>query len=34
MGWKIAYFDLDKSDLALFQGQYHGDHVAEADPQK
>ena len=31
-GWKIAYFDLEKSDLCLFQSQYHGDHVAEADP--
>jgi methylmalonyl-CoA epimerase len=31
-GWRIAYFDLDKSGLALFQSQYHGDHVAEADP--
>jgi catechol 2,3-dioxygenase-like lactoylglutathione lyase family enzyme len=30
-GWKIAYFDLNNSDLALFQSQYHGDHVAEAE---
>jgi hypothetical protein len=27
----IAYFDFDKSDLAIVQGQYHGDHVAKAD---
>ena len=33
-GWRIAYFDLDNSDLSLFQSQYHGDHVAEADPQE
>jgi catechol 2,3-dioxygenase-like lactoylglutathione lyase family enzyme len=33
-GWRIAYFDLDKSDLAVFQSQYHGDHVAEADPHQ
>ena len=33
-GWRIAYFDLDNSDLALFQSQYHGDHVVEADPQQ
>ena len=33
-GWKIAYFDLDNSDLALFRSQYHGDHVAEADPEQ
>ncbi len=33
-GWRIAYFDLDKSGLALFQSQYHGDHVVEADPQQ
>ena len=30
-GWKIAYFDLDKSGLGLFQSCYHGDHLAEAD---
>jgi catechol 2,3-dioxygenase-like lactoylglutathione lyase family enzyme len=33
-GWRIAYFDLDRSGLALFQSQYHGDHVAEACPQE
>jgi methylmalonyl-CoA/ethylmalonyl-CoA epimerase len=33
-GWRIAYFDLDKSGLSLFQSHYHGDHVAEADPQQ
>jgi catechol 2,3-dioxygenase-like lactoylglutathione lyase family enzyme len=33
MGWKVAYFELDKSGLGLFHSQYHGDHVAEADPQ-
>jgi methylmalonyl-CoA epimerase len=33
-GWRIAYFDLDKSGLALFQSQHHGDHVAESDPQR
>jgi methylmalonyl-CoA/ethylmalonyl-CoA epimerase len=33
-GWRIAYFDLEKSGLDLFQSQYHGDHIAEADPQK
>ena len=33
-GWKIAYFDLDRSDLGLFQSCYHGDHLAEADPQE
>ena len=33
-GWTIAYFDLNNSDLALFQNQYHDDHVAEADPQQ
>lgn len=33
-GWRIAYFDLDKSGLGLFQSQYHGDHAAEADPQE
>ena len=31
-GWKIAYFDLDKSGLDLFKSCYHGDHLAEADP--
>jgi catechol 2,3-dioxygenase-like lactoylglutathione lyase family enzyme len=32
-GWKIAYFDLERSGLGLFQSCYHGDHVAEAGPQ-
>ena len=32
-GWRIAYFDLEKSGLDLFQSCYHGDHLAEADPQ-
>jgi methylmalonyl-CoA/ethylmalonyl-CoA epimerase len=31
-GWKIAYFDLDNKDLAVFRSQYHGDHLAEAAP--
>jgi methylmalonyl-CoA/ethylmalonyl-CoA epimerase len=30
-GWKIAYFDFEKSDLELFKSCYHGDHIAEAD---
>ena len=29
-GWRIAYFDLDKSGLSLFKSSYHGDHLAEA----
>ncbi len=29
-GWKIAYFDLNKSRLDVFQSHYHGDHLAEA----
>jgi methylmalonyl-CoA/ethylmalonyl-CoA epimerase len=33
-GWRVAYFDLEKSGLDLLQSQYHGDHIAEADPQK
>ena len=33
-GWKIAYFDLGKSGLDLFQSCYHGDHLAEAKPQE
>ena len=33
-GWSIANFDFDKSDLALFQTRYHGDHLVEADPQQ
>lgn len=31
-GWKIAYFDLEKSGLELFKSCYHGDHLAEAEP--
>jgi catechol 2,3-dioxygenase-like lactoylglutathione lyase family enzyme len=30
-GWKIAYFDFDKSNLELFRSCYHGDHIVEAD---
>ena len=30
-GWKISYFDLEKSGLDLFKSCYHGDHLAEAD---
>ena len=30
-GWRIANFDFDHSDLALFQSRYHDDHLAEAD---
>jgi methylmalonyl-CoA/ethylmalonyl-CoA epimerase len=30
-GWKIAYFDFEKSDLDLLKSCYHGDHLAEAD---
>ncbi len=33
-GWKISYFDLEKSGLDLFKSCYHGDHLAEADPIK
>lgn len=33
-GWKIAYFDFDRSDLSLLHSQYHGDHVVEAGLQK
>ncbi|MHC4778451.1 MAG: VOC family protein [Planctomycetota bacterium] len=32
-GWKIANFDLGRSDLPYFQDPYHSDHLAEADPQ-
>lgn len=32
-GWRIAYFDLEKSGLDLFQSHFHGDHIAEVDPQ-
>lgn len=30
-GWKIAYFDFDKSELSLFESSHHGDHLAQAD---
>jgi methylmalonyl-CoA/ethylmalonyl-CoA epimerase len=30
-GWRIAYFDFEKSDLGLLKSCYHGDHLAEAD---
>jgi catechol 2,3-dioxygenase-like lactoylglutathione lyase family enzyme len=33
-GWSIAYFDLERSGLDLFRSHYHGDHIAEADPQE
>ena len=29
-GWRVAYFDLDRSGLGLFRSHYHGDHIAEA----
>jgi methylmalonyl-CoA/ethylmalonyl-CoA epimerase len=29
-GWRIAYFDFEKSDLELFKSCYHGDHLTEA----
>jgi catechol 2,3-dioxygenase-like lactoylglutathione lyase family enzyme len=29
-GWRIAYFDFEKSDLDLLKSCYHGDHIAEA----
>jgi methylmalonyl-CoA/ethylmalonyl-CoA epimerase len=29
-GWKVAYFDFDKSGLSMFKNSYHGDHLAEA----
>ena len=29
-GWTIANFDLNHSDLPLFQSKYHDDHLAEA----
>ena len=32
-GWSIAYFDLERSNLGLFQSCYHGDHLVEAEPQ-
>lgn len=28
-GWRIAYFDLDRSGLDLFRSGHHGDHLAE-----
>lgn len=28
-GWKIAYFDFEKSSLDLLQSCHHGDHLAE-----
>jgi hypothetical protein len=30
-GWRVAYFDLDKSGLSLFRSSHHGDHLAEGD---
>ena len=30
-GWRIAYFDFEKSDLDMLKSCYHGDHLAEAD---
>lgn len=30
-GWKVSYFDLEKSGLGLFKSCHHGDHLAEAD---
>ena len=33
-GWRIAYFDLDKSGLGLFRSCYHGDHIAQAEPHE
>jgi len=32
-GWKVAYFDLDKSGLSLLNSSHHGDHLAEAEPE-
>jgi methylmalonyl-CoA/ethylmalonyl-CoA epimerase len=32
-GWNIGYFDFDKRDIPVLHGHYHGDHVAEAEPQ-
>jgi len=29
--WKISYFDLDRSGLAIFNSCNHGDHLAEVD---
>ena len=28
-GWKIAYFDFERSDLDLLKSCYHGDHLVE-----
>jgi methylmalonyl-CoA/ethylmalonyl-CoA epimerase len=28
-GWKIAYFNFEKSDLDIFKSCYHGDHLTE-----
>ena len=33
-GWRIAYFDFEKSNLDLLKSCYHGDHLAEAEPKK
>lgn len=30
-GWRIAYFDFEKSDLDILKSCYHGDHLAGAD---
>lgn len=29
-GWKIAYFDLEKSSLEFFKSCYYGDHLSDA----
>jgi len=34
MGWKVAYFELEKSGLDLFKSCHHGDHLAEAERSK
>ena len=28
-GWKVAYFDFEKSDLGLLNSCHHGDHLTE-----
>jgi methylmalonyl-CoA/ethylmalonyl-CoA epimerase len=33
-GWKVAYFDLEKSGLELLRSHYHGDHLVEADMEQ
>lgn len=33
-GWKIAYFDFEKSNLDLLKSCYHGDHLAEAESRE